>query len=154
MDDIDAKVLSELTLDASRSVQEIASSLGMTRQTVASRIRKLKESKILLGYSARIDYTKIGYSAFFVLFLKLGSFDQTMLGKALREFRASSNVMMDASVTGEWDVMQVLAFRDNTEYDRFVGHLRTKYGKVFRDMKSHAILRVFKRPDEFRPDFV
>lgn len=151
MDDIDKKLLSELSRDSSQPVQKIAAKLGLTRQTVASRIGKLKKSKVLLGFRAEIDYSKIGYRSFFVLFLKLGSFDNDLLQKALREFRASPNVLMDASVTGEWDVMQILAFKDTLEYDQFVAHLRTKYGKVFRDSKSHAILRIFKSPDEFVP---
>jgi DNA-binding Lrp family transcriptional regulator len=152
MDEIDRRVLAELAKDSSQPVQKIAAKMGLTRQTVASRIEKLKKSKVLLGFRAEIDYSKIGYNAFFVLFLKLGSFDQELLAEALREFRSSPNVLMDASVTGEWDVMQVLAFKDTREYDRFVSHLRVKYGKIFRDSKSHAILRIFKSPDEFRPN--
>ncbi len=152
MDELDRKLLSELARDGSQTIQEIATKLGLTRQTVSARMRRLKKSKVLLGFRAEIDYTKIGYNAFFVLFLKLGSFDQKLLTSALKEFRASPNVLMDTSVTGEWDVMQVLAFKDTQEYDRFVAHIRTKYGKVFRDSKSHAILKFFKTPDEFRPD--
>jgi DNA-binding Lrp family transcriptional regulator len=153
MDAVDRKLLAELARDSSQSSQKIASKLGLTRQTVSLRIEKLKKSKVLLGFRAEIDYSKIGYNAFFLLFLKLGAFDNDLLASALREFRSSPNVLMDASVTGEWDVMQVLAFRDTQEYDRFVAHLRTKYGKIFRDTKSHAILRIFKSPDEFRPNF-
>ena len=151
MDEVDKRLLAELAEDSSQPLQTIAQKLGLTRQTVAARIRKLEKSKVLLGFRAEIDYSKIGYNAFFVLFLKLGSFDRALLSAALKEFRASPNVLMDASVTGEWDVMQVLAFRDTLEYDQFVAHLRTKYGKIFRDSKSHAILRVFKSPDEFKP---
>lgn len=151
MDELDKRLLAELASDGSQSVQAIAAKLGLTRQTVASRIAKLKKSKVLLGVKTRIDYSKIGYNAFFVLFLKLGSFDKKLLEAALREFRSSPHVVMDASVTGEWDVMQVLAFRDTHEYDDYVARLRTKYGRVFRDMKSHAILRIFKSPDEFCP---
>jgi hypothetical protein len=59
---------------------------------------------------------------------------------------------MDASVTGEWDIVQILAFRNNQEYDDFISHLRTKYGSVFRDSKSHSILRFFKTADDFVPE--
>jgi DNA-binding Lrp family transcriptional regulator len=151
LDELDKKLVAELVRDGSQSVQAVAKKLGLTRQTVASRIAKLRRSKVLLGVKTQIDYSKIGYSAFFVLFLKLGSFDKKLLNDALREFRSSPHVLMDASVTGEWDVMQVLAFRDTLEYDDFVARLRTKYGRVFRDSKSHAILRIFKSPDEFCP---
>jgi DNA-binding Lrp family transcriptional regulator len=151
LDDVDKRILRELVRDASAPVQKIAAKMGLTRQTVSSRIQKLKKDKILVGLRAQIDYRKIGYNNFFVLFLKLGSFDRRLLASALKEFRGSPHVLMDASVTGEWDIMQVLAFKDNLEYDRFVEHLLTRYGKVFRDSKSHAILRIFRNPDEFYP---
>jgi Lrp/AsnC family leucine-responsive transcriptional regulator len=150
-DQTDRKLLVELASDSSQSSMKLADKVGMTRQTVASRIAKLEETKVIRGFRAKIDYSKLGYSIFFVLFLKLGYFDETVLSSALDDFRASHHVLMDASVTGEWDVMQILAFRDTNEYDQYIANLRTKYGKVFRDSKSHAILRIFKSPDDFIP---
>ncbi len=151
MDQIDAKLLNELARNSSQSTKKLAEKIGVTRQTVASRITKLEKRKIIDGFRAKIDYSKLGYNIFFVLFLKLGSFDEALLSAALDDFRASHHVLMDASVTGEWDIMQILAFRNTKEYDQYIANLRTKYGKVFRDSKSHAILRIFKSPDDFVP---
>lgn len=151
IDQIDRKLLAELAKDSSQSSKKLAEKTGVTRQTVASRIAKLERSKTISGFRAKIDYTKLGYSTFFVLFLKLGSFDEGLLAGALDDFRASHHVVMDASVTGEWDIMQILAFRSSSEYDQFIANLRTKYGKIFRDSKSHAVLRIFKSPDDFVP---
>ncbi len=151
IDLVDRKLLAELARDSSQSTKKLADKAGVTRQTVASRISRLKKSKVLTGFRAKLDYAQLGYSIFFILFLKLGSFDESMLSSALEEFRASHHVLMDASVTGEWDIMQVLAFKDTGEYDQYIANLRTRYGKVFRDSKSHAILRFFKSPEEFVP---
>jgi Lrp/AsnC family transcriptional regulator, leucine-responsive regulatory protein len=151
IDHLDSKLVQELSRDCSQSTKKLSEKTGVTRQTVVSRISRMEKLKILTGYRAKIDYTKLGYTIFFILFLKLGSFDEVLISKALDEFRLSHHVMLDASVTGEWDVMQVLAFKDTSEYDEYIANLRTKYGKVFRDSKSHAILRFFKTPDEFVP---
>ena len=104
-----------------------------------------------MALARSLDYSRLGYNSFFVLFLKIGSFDQGLLEKALEDFRSSHHVLMDTSVTGEWDIMQVLAFKDTQEYDKYIANLRTKYGRIFRDSKSHAILRFFKSADEFIP---
>ncbi|MGI0085010.1 MAG: Lrp/AsnC family transcriptional regulator [Nitrososphaerales archaeon] len=151
IDQVDRKLLAELARDSDQTTKRLADKSGVTRQTVASRISKLKKSKILTGFRAKLDYSQLGYSIFFVLFLKLGPFDESLIASALEEFRASHHVLMDVSVTGEWDIMQVLAFKDTGEYDQYIANLRTKYGKIFRDSKSHAILRFFKSPDEFVP---
>jgi Lrp/AsnC family transcriptional regulator, leucine-responsive regulatory protein len=152
LDKVDRQVLAELIRNSSQSTIKLAEKLGLTRQTVASRISRLQKQGVVAGFKAKIDYRLLGYSTFFVLFLKIGNFDEALLSKALEDFRASPHVMMDTSVTGEWDIMQVLAFRDTSEYDEYIARIRTKYGKIFRDSKSHAILRFFKSPDEFLPN--
>ena len=100
MGQIDAKLLNELARNSSQSTKKLAEKIGVTRQTVASRITKLEKRKIIDGFRAKIDYSKLGYNIFFVLFLKLGSFDEALLSAALDDFRASHHVLMDASVTG------------------------------------------------------
>ena len=151
MDHTDRKLLKQLAIDSAASTKKLAKEVGVTRQTVASRISKLERLGVIKGFRAKLDYTKLGYKTFFILFLKIGTFDESLLKKALDEFASSHHVLMDASITGEWDIMQVLAFRDTQEYDEYIANLRTKYGGVFKDSKSHAILKFFKSPDEFIP---
>jgi Lrp/AsnC family leucine-responsive transcriptional regulator len=151
LDQIDRKLIAELASDSSQSAKTLAEKCELTRQTIATRISKLEAANVITGFRAKIDYGKLGYNVFFVLFLKLGSFDESLLQSALDDFRASHHVVMDASVTGEWDIMQILAFRNTEEYDRYIATLRTKYGRIFRDSKSHAILRIFKSPEDYVP---
>ncbi|MGI0091521.1 MAG: Lrp/AsnC family transcriptional regulator [Nitrososphaerales archaeon] len=150
-DELDQRILAELAKDSSRSTKKLSEKIGVTRQTVASRIARLERLNIVNGYRAKVDYSSLGYGTFFVLFLKIGNFDKALLSKALEDFRSSPHVLMDASVTGEWDIVQVLAFKNTQEYDEYIEHVRTKYGKIFRDSKSHAILKFFKSPEEFIP---
>lgn len=151
-DKLNKDILLELARDSSQSAKILSEKLGVTRQTIAARIAQLEKSGFVKGYKAKIDYAALGYGTFFILFLKIGSFDEALLQKALEDFRASPHVVMDASVTGEWDVVQVLAFKSTQEYDDYIARIRTKYGRTFRDSKSHAILKIFKSADEWVPE--
>jgi Lrp/AsnC family transcriptional regulator, leucine-responsive regulatory protein len=150
-DGLDAELLSELLEDSSQPLTALSTKLNVSRQTIAARISRLEKSGVIRGYRAKVNYDKMGYNSFFVLFLKIGEFDESALSRALEEFRSSPHVIFDTSVTGEWDIMQILAFKDTQEYDRYLARIRTKYGRVFKDSKSHSILRFFKTPDEFVP---
>jgi Lrp/AsnC family leucine-responsive transcriptional regulator len=150
-DSLDAGIVVELIRDSSQSAKLLSEKLGVTRQTISSRISHLEKMGVINGFRAKIDYATMGYNTFFVLFLKIGNFDESLLAEALEEFRSSSHVLLDTSVTGEWDIMQVLAFKNTQEYDEYITRIRTKYGRIFRDNKSHAILKFFKTPDEFVP---
>jgi Lrp/AsnC family leucine-responsive transcriptional regulator len=145
----DLMILSMLMRDARSTYEYIGTQLRLSRQTVSARVRKMETSGIIKGYRVSVDYQRIGFTSFFVLFLKLGEFDPQMLQRALTEIKNDPHVMMDVSITGEWDIMQILAFRTTEEYDKYIEKLRGKYGRIFRDMKTHAILKFFKHPDEY-----
>jgi Lrp/AsnC family leucine-responsive transcriptional regulator len=60
MDAIDMQIVELLQRDARLTQQEIAKKVGLSQPTVADRIRKLEEAKVILGYTARVDPRKLG----------------------------------------------------------------------------------------------
>ena len=62
LDNLDIQILKELMRDGRQSFRQIATRLDVAPGTVQHRIQKLEEKKIIMGYGARIDYAKLGYS--------------------------------------------------------------------------------------------
>jgi Lrp/AsnC family leucine-responsive transcriptional regulator len=151
LDEIDRKILSELSRNAKISHRNLAKLCGTARQTVAARIKKLERAGAIKGYRAILDYEKVGYRSFFVLFLKLDTFDKELTENYIKSMKKDANVMYDASITGEWDVMQILAFEDAKDYENYINSLRNKNRKLIKDSKSHAVLRFYKTSDEYVP---
>jgi Lrp/AsnC family transcriptional regulator, leucine-responsive regulatory protein len=60
MDDIDLKIVDLLQGDARLTQQEVARRVGLSQPSVAERIRKLEEAKVILGYTARVDPRRLG----------------------------------------------------------------------------------------------
>jgi Lrp/AsnC family transcriptional regulator, leucine-responsive regulatory protein len=60
LDAIDWKILSELQKDARVSYAELGRRINLTTPAVIERIRKLEDAKIITGYRAEVDTTKIG----------------------------------------------------------------------------------------------
>lgn len=60
MDAIDWKILKELQEDARTSFAELGRRVGLTTPAVIERVRKLEDAKIITGYRAEIDTTKVG----------------------------------------------------------------------------------------------
>jgi Lrp/AsnC family leucine-responsive transcriptional regulator len=150
-DDIDQKILSSLARDGRTPHVEIAAECGITRQTVASRIRRMEKEGLIKGYRAVVDMEKIGLSSFFVLFLKLDVTDQATIEDFIGTLREDSHVIMDVSITGEWDAMLLLAFKDVREYESYISRIRLNMGHMLKDSKSHVVLNFYKSPDEWVP---
>jgi Lrp/AsnC family transcriptional regulator, leucine-responsive regulatory protein len=60
-------------------------------------------------------------------------------------------VLLDASITGEWDVILLLAFGDVREYESYISGLRMQLGPALKDSKSHVVLNFYKTTDDWVP---
>ena len=60
MDAVDAAILDLLQGDARTTQAVIARKVGLSQPTVADRIRKLEQAKVITGYGARVDPRKLG----------------------------------------------------------------------------------------------
>ncbi len=62
IDKLDAALLRQLTDDPRAQVMDLATRLGVARNTVASRMRRLEESGVVAGYRPDVDLTVLGMS--------------------------------------------------------------------------------------------
>jgi DNA-binding Lrp family transcriptional regulator len=54
MDDIDIRLIALLRADARISVATLASKLGIARGTVTTRLRKLEDEQVIVGYTVKL----------------------------------------------------------------------------------------------------
>jgi Lrp/AsnC family leucine-responsive transcriptional regulator len=151
LDDIDLRIVAELSRDAKVPYSELAKACGVTRQTIASRVKKLEKEGVIKRYRAVIDYGKLGMTSYFILFLKLDVSDEARMGEFIASIKKDPSVLMDVSVTGEWDVLLLLAFCNVKEYEYYINDLRVRMGPLLKDSKSHVILDFYKSLDDYVP---
>lgn len=60
MDDLDSRIVDLLQTDARLTQAEIARRVGLSQPSVADRIRKLEERRVITGYVAKVDPRKLG----------------------------------------------------------------------------------------------
>jgi Lrp/AsnC family leucine-responsive transcriptional regulator len=151
IDEVDKKIISGLSANAEMSHAELADMCGVTRQTVASRIKRLENEGIIRKYKAVVDYEKVGLQSFIILFLKLDTSDSVKAAAFINSIKNDPNVIMDVSITGEWDVMLLLAFGNVKEYESYTSKLRVLMGPMLKDSKSHVVLNFYKTSDDYLP---
>ena len=64
LDLFDKKIMFELERDSSKPVSAIAKRIKRSKEFVNFRIHRLEKEKIILGYSAIVDMSKLGYFTF------------------------------------------------------------------------------------------
>lgn len=66
LDDIDTRILEEMQKNPEATLQEIASSLAISKGTVRNRIYRMKENGLIFGYKLRVSYRQMGLEDAFI----------------------------------------------------------------------------------------
>ncbi|HEX2241043.1 MAG TPA: Lrp/AsnC family transcriptional regulator [Actinomycetota bacterium] len=126
IDGIDRQILGALQRNARLSRAELARLVGLSPSAVADRIRRLEDSRVILGYSAVVDPKKLGYGIDVIMRL---SPETGQLRNIAKVAAATPEVVECHRVTGEdcYVMHIVLASIDELEelIDRFTPLGRT-----------------------------
>ena len=120
MDEIDDKILEKLNENARKSYREIARELTVSLTTVANRIKKMEDEKIIERYIPLINQEKIGYDLTAVINVKISH------GKLLEvqeRISKDNHVSSVYNITGEWDSLIIAHFKDRKDLNGFIKHV-------------------------------
>lgn len=62
LDEVDRKIIEQYLADARQSYHEVSRKIGVAVSTVQDRTKKLEKKGIIKGYTAILDYEKLGLS--------------------------------------------------------------------------------------------
>ncbi len=125
LDDIDHRIIAALRKNSRQSIRDLAKLLHLRPSTVHERIRKLRVDGIIEKFTIKLNNDAIG-EGFIVLMLVLGKPTQ-YVGKALLD---QPNIKEVFGVTGEYDLLFKLKFKDVTAFNDFVINFRKENKEV------------------------
>lgn len=121
-DALDQKIINLLILNARQSYREIARKLSISVATVMKRVQRLEKQKAIKGYSAQLDYEKLGYDVGVLIEVRISK------GKLLemeRRIATHPNVAAVYDHTGNFDCLILAKFKTRKQMDQFLKHLQT-----------------------------
>ncbi len=120
LDEIDAKILKNLLVDARQSSRQLAFKLGISTVTIISRLKKMEEKKVIRGYSARLDHEILGYELSAIIEVTTGKGKMLEIEQKIAE---NENICAVYDVTGNTDVLVIGKFKSREELSDFVKNL-------------------------------
>lgn len=145
-DPTDLGILALLQEDGRRSVVDIAKRVSLSPTAVKRRIQQLEETGVIEGYSARVDYRKLGWSLdAFVELRFTGTTDAAEmdeLAAALPEARAVY------TTAGQGDILALVTATGVEHLREVINRLRRTPGIV--GTHTHVILDTHEKAD-WRP---
>jgi Lrp/AsnC family transcriptional regulator len=119
MDAIDHKILSVLQEDASLSVAEIGSRVGLSSTPCWKRIQRLESEGVIVRRVALIDPAKIGLGITVFVSIETGDHSQAWLARFADTVGAMPEVMEFYRMAGDVDYMLRVVVPDIAGYDAF-----------------------------------
>jgi Lrp/AsnC family transcriptional regulator, leucine-responsive regulatory protein len=128
LDPIDVQLVAELQADADRPNVELARLVDLSPAATLHRVRRLKESGIVRGISARLDSAAAGFPLQVYVAVTLDRHDDAAHRRFGDAVRAMPEVIAADWVTGETDAMLMVVAREVAELQRVLVRLSTRGG--------------------------
>jgi Lrp/AsnC family transcriptional regulator len=123
MDATDRKILALLQEDASLSVAEIGSRVGLSSTPCWKRIQRLEASGVLIKRVALVDQDKLGLGVTVFVSIETGDHSQDWLDRFAQEVGSMPEVMEFYRMAGDVDYMLRVVVTDIAGYDAFYKRL-------------------------------
>jgi Lrp/AsnC family leucine-responsive transcriptional regulator len=128
LDLIDLRLLEELQTNADRPNVELARLIGLSPAATLNRVRRLKESGVVLRVVARLDSTAAGFPLQVYVAVTLRRHDEASHRRFEDTVRAMPEVISADWVTGETDALLMVVAREVAELQRVLVRLSTRGG--------------------------
>ncbi|MEV4352662.1 Lrp/AsnC family transcriptional regulator [Actinoplanes sp. NPDC049596] len=117
VDDIDRRILAELTRDGRMSMRTLAERLHISRANAYARVERLRDANVIRGFRADVDPVAAGLGTSAYVTVNLNQAEWRDVADRLR---ALPGVVHIALVGGEFDVIMLVRAPDNAALGRLV----------------------------------
>lgn len=122
LDQKDQKILIVLKNNARASIREIAKTTDIRPSTVHQRIKRLVEDEVIEKFTVKLNDEKVGEG--FTVYMLISGSTERYLGD---EIMKNDQVKGIYGITGEYDLLIKMKFRDMAEFNDFLLNFREKY---------------------------
>ncbi len=158
----DRKILYQLDINSRQSNSDIAKKVGLSKQVVGFRIKRLVKEKLILSFYTIIDISKLGFTVH-KNFLRLQNMDREKEAELISYLKGHPNIVWVASCDGRFDLAFGTWARDMEFLDKTLKDLHTRFGEFISERQIATIIRgeyfvrdylvARKEPSPFRQAF-
>ena len=161
LDKTDYKILYNLDYNGRISLSELAQNVNLSKQNLNYRLKKLSQSKVLLGFMTMIDIHRLGYLTYRIYF-RFKNVDSQKEEEIINYFKTNNHILWFVSTSGSWDLEAVFTARNGIHLNNLFKKIKEDFGQYFSkyNVSSSIFNYHFKRDyllnkkrEEFTPKY-
>lgn len=120
LDEIDLAILREVQEDSRISNNELARRINLSQPATHARLKRLKESGVIRGFSAHLDHEKLGYELTCFFHTRLQGHLEKDVARFEEQVMAFPEVLECHYLTGEFDHLIKGVFKSRKDLEDFL----------------------------------
>ena len=145
----DRKILYQLDLDSRQSLTKIGKNVGLKKDIVSYRIKKLQDEGVIKSFWTLIDAYKLGY-IIFRFYLVFQYVNQDIKYKIINYLVKNKRICVVNEIIGKYDLGIFLWLKDINEFYSFWEGLLDNYGDYF----SEKIFSIYVKWFTYRNSYI
>jgi len=139
VDDLDLKILSELSNDASVSIPKLSEKISENSSVVYSRINRLVKKKLIERFTIDVNNKELGYTVKSLTGINMDSKQRSVV---IEELFKIPGVIEVSEVTGRFDILVTMYAKNLGEMHRLISE---KIGKITGIIGSESFIEMKTR---------
>jgi len=139
VDDLDLKILSELSNDASISIPKLSEKINENSSVVYSRINRLVKKKLIERYTIEVNNKELGYTVKSLTGINMDSKQRSVV---IEELFKIPGVREVSEVTGRFDILVTMYAKNLGEMHQLISE---KIGKITGIVGSESFIEMKTR---------
>jgi len=116
LDSIDLKILNQLSSDSKTTLKQLSEQVGLSSSPLQARIKRLEKEGYIRGYTAQLDYTKLGQDHIAFVQVTLSDTRANALAAFNAAIRQLKSVEQCHMIAGNFDYLLKVRTKDIRNY--------------------------------------
>ncbi len=150
----DRKILSLLANNSRTPLTQIAKKVGLSRDSINYRIKRLQRLNVILKFMPIIDLKKFGYFTYHVFFL-LDESDKEKQKELIGSLRKNKYVKDVIEYSDRWDLEIVMVAKSIQKFDEHITEIASQFSDIVLEKSKLALIKGYNSihlPNKFHID--
>jgi len=143
-DKYDKLILKELDKNARKSLAELSSTVGLSRDAIRNRIKKMISAKVISSFKPILQPPIMGFPIVNYVFISLYNPTEKQESDLLKYLKNNKYVTYVASLIGKWDLIIDIAAENQGQFDKILKEIRQKFPDLIKDYEIYGVLQEYK----------
>lgn len=140
----DRLIVKELDRNARAQLSELSKKVGLSRDAVRNRIKKLVDAGVIKAFKPILDSPRMGFPIINYVFIALYNPSPEKEKEFLKFMQANKHITYIASLIGKWDYIIDIMATDQGHFDFIMKGIRQKFPDLIKDYEVYGVVQEYK----------